>query len=101
MEAAAQIELDGQYRALREGAGLPGRARAGRSSLSRGAEAADYLQGQLTQDVEELEPGAGAYAALLDRKGHMQGDMRVLRLDADSVLARPRAESRCPPCCAI
>ena len=26
-----------------------------------------------------LEPGSGGYSALLDRKGHMQGDMRVLR----------------------
>ena len=46
---------------------------------SSGPEAADYLQGQLTNDVEALEPGEGCYSALLDRKGHMQGDMRVLR----------------------
>ena len=44
-----------------------------------GTEAAEYLQGQLTNDVEALAPGQGCYAALLDRKGHMQGDMRVLR----------------------
>ena len=44
-----------------------------------GADAAEYLQGQLTNDVEALEPGEGSYAALLDRKGHMQADMRVLR----------------------
>jgi folate-binding protein YgfZ len=37
------------------------------------------LQGQLTNDVEALEAGKGCYAALLDRKGHMQADMRVLR----------------------
>ena len=46
-----------------------------------GAEAGEYLQGQLTNDVEALEPGEGCYSALLDRKGHMQGDMRVLRID--------------------
>jgi folate-binding protein YgfZ len=46
--------------------------------LLRGAEAAEYLQGQLTNDIEGLEPGEGCYAALLDRKGHMQSDMRVL-----------------------
>ena len=45
-----------------------------------GAEAAEYLQGQLTNDVEALADGEGCYSALLDRKGHMQGDMRVLRL---------------------
>ncbi|MGN6816197.1 MAG: CAF17-like 4Fe-4S cluster assembly/insertion protein YgfZ, partial [Solirubrobacterales bacterium] len=44
-----------------------------------GTEAAEYLQGQLTNDTEAIEPGEGLYAALLDRKGHMQADMRVLR----------------------
>ncbi len=47
---------------------------------ARGADAAEYLQGQLTNDLEALEPETGCYAALLDRKGHMQADMRVLRL---------------------
>lgn len=60
--------------------------RSGRGKLLvTGTEAAEYLQGQLTQDVEALEPGEGAYAALLDRKGHMQADMRVLRLAPDEV----------------
>lgn len=80
MEATAQIEIDGQYRALREGAGCLRRDGRG-IVVVQGSEAADYLQGQLTQDVEALAPGGGAYAALLDRKGRMQGDMRVLRLD--------------------
>ena len=44
-----------------------------------GSEAAEYLQGQLTNDIEALGSGEGQYAALLDRKGHMQADMRVLR----------------------
>ena len=76
------VELDGQYRALREGAGLLDRS--GRCELLiAGPDAADFLQGQLTNDVEALAPGEGCYAALLDRKGHMQADMRVLRLDAE------------------
>lgn len=49
--------------------------------LVTGPEAAEYLQGQLTNDTEAIEPGEGIYAALLDRKGHMQADMRVLRPD--------------------
>jgi folate-binding protein YgfZ len=53
--------------------------------LVRGAEAAEYLQGQLTNDIEKLEPGEGCYAALLDRKGHMQADMRVLRSAEDEI----------------
>ena len=47
--------------------------------------AAEYLQGQLTNDVEALEAGEGQYAALLDRKGHMQADMRVLRPGAEEI----------------
>jgi folate-binding protein YgfZ len=72
------IELDGQYRQLREECGLLDRSERGKLLVS-GAEAADYLQGQLTNDIEAIGPGEGAYAALLDRKGHMQGDMRILR----------------------
>src|SRR4051794_36440324 len=72
------VELDGQYRQLREECGLLDRSHRGKLLVS-GGEAAEYLQGQLTNDIEALEPGDGLYAALLDRKGHMQGDMRVLR----------------------
>src|SRR3954469_21252541 len=72
------VELDGQYRQLREECGLLGRSERGELLVS-GTEAAEYLQGQLTNDVEALEVGEGLYAALLDRKGHLQGDMRVLR----------------------
>jgi folate-binding protein YgfZ len=75
---AVLVELDGQYRQLREECGLLDRSGRGRLLVS-GGEAAEYLQGQLTNDIEAIEPGDGAYAALLDRKGHMQGDMRVLR----------------------
>jgi tRNA-modifying protein YgfZ len=72
------VELDAQYRQLREECGLLDREGRGLLIVG-GAEAAEYLQGQLTNDIEAIEPGEGAYAALLDRKGHMQADMRVLR----------------------
>jgi tRNA-modifying protein YgfZ len=72
------IEIDAQYRQLREECGLLDRSARGKLVVS-GREAAEYLQGQLTNDVEALQPGEGQYAALLDRKGHMQADMRVLR----------------------
>lgn len=85
VESAAPIELDGQYRVLRDGAGVV--VRAGRRPIEvEGADAAEYLQGQLTNDVEVLQPGDGCYAALLDRKGRMQGDMRVLRTGAGFLL---------------
>jgi len=76
--SAPTVELDAQYRQLREECGLVERADRGLLVVS-GAEAAEYLQGQLTNDIEAIEPGEAAYAALLDRKGHMQADMRVLR----------------------
>jgi tRNA-modifying protein YgfZ len=75
---ATAVELDAQYRQLREECGLLDRSERGKL-LAQGAEAAEYLQGQLTNDVEGLAPGKGHYAALLDRKGHIQSDMRVLR----------------------
>jgi folate-binding protein YgfZ len=78
------VELDAQYRQLREECGLLDRSDRG-MLLVEGPEAAEYLQGQLTNDVEALEPGDGCYAALLDRKGHIQADMRVLRLAPDRI----------------
>ena len=45
----------------------------------RGSEAAEFLQGQVTNDVESLAPGQGCYAALLNHKGKMRLDMRILR----------------------
>ncbi len=81
---APTVELDAQYRQLREECGLVERPGHGRL-LFAGPDAAEYLQGQLTNDIEALEPGEGCYAALLDRKAHIQGDMRVLRLAGDEI----------------
>ena len=81
MAQAVTVEIDAQYRQLREECGVLDRSDRGKL-LVTGAEAAEYLQGQLTNDIEVLEPGEGCYAALLDRKGHMQADMRVLNLSA-------------------
>jgi folate-binding protein YgfZ len=72
-------ELDAQYRVMRKGAGLLERSGLGKL-LVRGGDAAEFLQGQLTNEVEALGEGQGAYAALLDRKGHIQADLRLLRL---------------------
>jgi folate-binding protein YgfZ len=82
MTPQTRIELDAQYRQLREECGLLDRSARGKL-LVEGPDAAEYLQGQLTNDIEALEPGQGCYAALLDRKGHLQADMRVLRLSAE------------------
>lgn len=84
MSDLGTIELDAQYRQLREEGGLLDRSERGKLVVS-GPDAAEYLQGQLTNDVEALEIGDGQYAALLDRKGHMQSDMRVLRPSAEEI----------------
>jgi tRNA-modifying protein YgfZ len=86
------MELDAQYRQLREECGLVVRDR-GVISVT-GADAAEYLQGQVTNDVEALEPGDGQYAALLDRKGHMQSDLRVLRPGAEEIVLETEAGAR-------
>jgi len=79
------LELDAQYRAIREEAGLLDRSDRPRITVS-GSEAAEFLQGQVTNDVEALTPGAGCYAALLDRKGKVRADMRILRIAEDEFL---------------
>jgi tRNA-modifying protein YgfZ len=86
------IELDAQYRQLREECGVVDRSERGKLLIA-GADAAEYLQGQLTNDVEALAAGEGQYAALLDRKGHMQADMRVLRVASDEILLDTEPEA--------
>jgi folate-binding protein YgfZ len=49
--------------------------------LVRGGEAADFLQGQVSNDVEALEPGTGCYATVLSHKGKLRTDLRILRGD--------------------
>jgi folate-binding protein YgfZ len=78
------VELDAQYRQLREECGLLVRERGFIDVL--GPDGADYLQGQLTNDVEAVAVGEGQYAALLDRKGHMQTDLRLIRVGEDAIL---------------
>src|SRR6201995_4720178 len=86
------VELDAQYRQLREECGLLERPRGFVDVL--GSDAAEYLQGQLTNDVEALAAGEGQYAALLDRKGHMQADLRVLRVADDALLLDTEPETK-------
>lgn len=81
MADVIEIELDAQYRQLREECGVLDRSARGKLLVS-GPDAAEFLQGQITNDVEALDSGEGHHAALLDRKGHIQADMRVLRLEA-------------------
>jgi tRNA-modifying protein YgfZ len=67
-----------EYERLREAVGLVDRSYRGKLRLT-GSEAAEYLQGQVTNDVDALEPGSGCYAMLLTHKGKVVADMRLLR----------------------
>jgi tRNA-modifying protein YgfZ len=66
------------YDLLTGSTGLVDRSDRGKLRLT-GAGVAEFLQGQVTNDVEALAPGEGCYAALLDHKGKLRADMRVLR----------------------
>jgi folate-binding protein YgfZ len=65
------------YRAMRDGVAVVDRSERGKLALT-GAEAKEFLQGQVTNDVEALQPGTGCYAAFLTHKGKMLGDLRIL-----------------------
>lgn len=89
----ATVELDGQYRALREEAGFVPRPER-RLLACRGPDAVEYVHDQVSNDVVALEPGQGCYAALLDRKGRMQTDLRILRTGADELLLECEQDGR-------
>jgi folate-binding protein YgfZ len=67
-----------EYELVTESAGLVDRSERG-MFVVRGAEAADFLQGQVSNDVERLVPGQGCYATILTHKGKLRTDLRVLR----------------------
>jgi folate-binding protein YgfZ len=81
--------LAAEHTTLVESCGLVDRAGRGRLALT-GPEAKTFLQGQVTQDIEALEAGRGAYAAFLTHKGKMLGDMRVLDLGDELLLSCER-----------
>jgi folate-binding protein YgfZ len=81
---AIDIELLGsEHRALREGSGLIDRSERGKLALS-GAGAVEFLNGQVTNELAELHPGEGCYAAFLTHKGKMLGDLRILAVGDDA-----------------
>jgi tRNA-modifying protein YgfZ len=81
--------LHSDYRALTEGCGLLDRSERGKLALT-GSQAKEFLQGQVTNDVEALRPGSGCYAAFLTPKGKMLGDLRILDTGAELLLDTER-----------
>ena len=78
------------YELLTTGAGLVDRSDRTKLLL-RGGDTLDFLQGQVTNDVEALAAGRGCYAAVLTHKGKLRTDLRILRgedwvwLDCDPI----------------
>ncbi len=56
---------------------LVDRAERGKLALT-GTQAREFLQGQVSNDVERLADGQGCYATFLTQKGKMLGDLRIL-----------------------
>jgi folate-binding protein YgfZ len=67
-----------EYELVTESTGLLDRSERAMFTV-RGGEAADFLQGQVSNDVEGLAPGHGCYATILNHKGKLRTDLRVLR----------------------
>jgi tRNA-modifying protein YgfZ len=89
MAAIAETQ-DAAYRALTAGAGVVDRSELGKLALT-GDQAAEMLNGQVSNDVEALAPGTGCYAALLTNKGKMLADVRVLHTGEELLLLTERA----------
>jgi folate-binding protein YgfZ len=78
-----------EYRTITEACGLLDRSERGKLALT-GSDARSFLQGQVSNDVEALMPGTGAYAAFLTPKGKMLGDLRILDADHELLLDTER-----------
>jgi tRNA-modifying protein YgfZ len=76
--ATTQTDLTGaEQHALRAGCGLLDRSERGKLALT-GDGAVEFLNGQVTNELADLRPGDGRYAAFLTAKGKMLGDVRIL-----------------------
>jgi folate-binding protein YgfZ len=81
--AATETDLTGaEQRALSDGCGLLDRSERGKLALT-GAGAVEFLNGQVTNELADMRPGEGRYAAFLTQKGKMLGDLRILAVAQD------------------
>ena len=83
-----------EYRVVRDGgAGLLDFSSRGRIEV-RGAEAVQFLNGLITNDVKALAEGAWMRAAFPNVQGRLIGEARVLRLASDKFLFDTESASR-------
>ncbi len=68
------------------------RSERGKLALT-GSGAVEFLNGQVTNELTDLRPGEGRYAAFLTNKGKMLGDLRILAVGAGVTDAASRADA--------
>src|SRR5690242_5567611 len=51
-----------------------------------GTDRVRFLHGQVTNDIKQLKPGSGCYAALVTAKGRMQSDLNIYCLTEELLL---------------
>src|SRR6476619_5118023 len=69
----------GEHEALRRTAGVLDLCFRGRLCLT-GSDRIRFLNGQVTNNVKDLQPGQGCYAALVTAKGRMESDLNIYNL---------------------
>ena len=89
LAAVAVTDTSSEHATLTEACGLVDRSERGKLALT-GAQAREFLNGQVTNEVAGLEPGTGVYAAFLTHKGKMLGDVRVLATEDELLLDTER-----------
>jgi folate-binding protein YgfZ len=75
--APDSARLASEHATLVSGCGLLDLSERGKLALT-GADAVEFLNGQVTNELDGIAPGEGRYAAFLTHKGKMLGDLRVL-----------------------
>ena len=74
-----------EHAALRACAGVLDLSFRGRLCLT-GADRVRFLNGQVTNNVKDLRPGEGCYAALVNAKGRLESDLNIYCLPDELLL---------------
>jgi folate-binding protein YgfZ len=85
----ADVPDQREYAAATAAVGQFDRSERGKLGLS-GADAVAFLDSLLSNDIAAIAPGGGADATLLDPKGRMLAEVRVLRSDEELLLDTER-----------
>jgi len=78
-------DVSAEYSALRESAAVMDLSQRSRLCLT-GTDRGRFLNGQVTNNIKQLQPGQGCYAALVTAKGKMESDLHVHCLEDELLL---------------